>query len=157
MQTSQPYHSPKIAAPRLAGEFLLLSRSLANLVLSRRALSGPFAAPERRPRIAKGIGPQSTIFPRVRGRIATTTAFMSLIRRATPSPPSNRMCRSLQQTSHRPEREDRGLAAACPDRARAAPSSSLRAVPRILLVVDVQPRVRDQNAFRLFPYPARTT
>ena len=50
-----------------------------------------------------------------------------------------------------------GLLPACPDRARAAPCSSRRGVPRILLAAGARPRARARNTLPLSPHPAPAT
>ena len=50
-----------------------------------------------------------------------------------------------------------GLLHACPDRARAAPCSSPRAVPRTLLAAYARPRARARNTLPLSPHPAPAT
>jgi len=57
-------------------------------------------------------------------------------------------------TSHRLEREARELHPAYPDRARAAPCSSLRGVPRTSPLADAQQPVRARNIFALRQRPA---
>ena len=50
-----------------------------------------------------------------------------------------------------------GLAAACPDRATAAPCSSPRAAPRTLPAAHAQPRAHARNTLPLSPHPAPAT
>jgi hypothetical protein len=51
----------------------------------------------------------------------------------------------VEAFGRKPEQADLVRHPACPGRARAAPYSSPRAVPKILLVVDVQLRERPRN------------
>jgi hypothetical protein len=59
--------------------------------------------------------------------------------------------------THEASSEAGGPHSPCPDRARAAPCSSRRAVPRILLVARARSRVRARNILPLWPHPVTLT
>jgi hypothetical protein len=70
-------------------------------------------------------------------RIYVTTPTLPI----TPSPLSDRACRTPQRTNRISEQAVRALAASCPGHARGARGSWRRGVPRTSLVVDARRRV----------------
>src|SRR5262249_48376436 len=124
---------PKLAGSTAGGEMILqpCQPLVPNPLTARRSTTAALAAP----------------YPIV----------MTPMRRVRLWPASDQACRALRGTSRRPEREDRGPPSACPDRARAAPCSSPRAIPRTLPVAPSQPRAHARNALPHSPHSAFAT